>query len=90
MDISVGVTGYGDFESIYTEALPVTGRDGWGQKTPTVRELAEILQALPEEFQDLPVGRYVDEGIRGLKFETSYPREERDDVPGSTPHVQLW
>jgi hypothetical protein len=90
MDISVGRTEWGDFEPIDTASLPVTGCDGYGQKTPTVRELIDILKAIPEEFQDLPVGRYVDEGIRGIKYDTSYPREERDDVPGSTPHVQLW
>jgi hypothetical protein len=78
-----------DFEPIDTAELPVTGKDGYGQKTPTVRELTGILKAIPEEFQDLPVGRYADEGIRGIKFDTSFPREG-GGVDHSTPHVQLW
>lgn len=88
MEISVGVTEFGDFESIRTDRLPVTGKDGYGQKTPTVRELVAILQALPEQFQDLPVGRYCDAGIAGIKYETSFNREEGMD--DWTPHVQLW
>lgn len=88
MNITVRLTDWGDFEGIDTEALGVTGRDGYGQPTPTVRELIQILSALPEQFQDLPVGRYVDEGIRGIRFDTSFPHEEREG--GSTDHVQFW
>jgi hypothetical protein len=77
----------GGFEHVDTEMLPVTGRDGYGQKTPTVRELIEILKAIPEDCQDLPVVRYVDEGIRGIGYDTSFPRE---DAGRYTPHVQLW
>lgn len=90
MDITVGVTEWGSFEPIDTEPLGVTGRDGFGQPTPTVRELIAILQAIPEEFQDLPVGRYVDEGIRGICHRMSWPSEERRDASGSTEHVELW
>ena len=90
MDIVISADSEGDFGSIRTDSLGVTGRDGYGQPTPTVRELIAILQALPEQCQDLPVGRYVDEGIAGLKWDTSFPREERDDVHTSTTHIQLW
>lgn len=91
MDITVDVDPQtGDFGTIRIGDLPVTGRDGWGHETPTVRELIQILSALPEQFQDLPVGRYVDEGIAGIQYVDAFPREERDGVPTSTPHVQLW
>jgi hypothetical protein len=83
------MTVWGEFEPIDTDDLPVTGRDGYDQKTPTVRELTGILKAIPEEFQDLPVGRYAGEGIRGIKYDSSYRREE-GDLERSTPHVQLW
>lgn len=70
--------------------LPVTGRDGFGEKTPTVRELIEILSALPERFQDLPVARYCDDGIAGIDCESGYDREDRRDGPTCTMHVKLW
>jgi hypothetical protein len=88
MDINVTVAEYGDFDPIRISDLPVTGKDGYGEKTPTVRELIEILSALPEQFQDLPVARYCDEGISGISYDTSYPREEREG--GATAHVKLW
>ena len=78
----------GEFGTIRTEDLPVTGRDGHGEKTPTVRELIAILRALPGQFQDLPVGRYCDEGIAGISYAASYPGEEWEG--GSTAHVRLW
>lgn len=88
MDITVGVNEFDEFDPIDTGALGVTGRDGYGQPTPTVRELIQILSALPEQFQDLPVGRYVDEGIRGLKYELHFPSEEGMD--DWTAHVGMW
>ena len=88
MNVSVTVAEYGDFNTIRTENLPVTGKDGYGEKTPTVRELVDILQALPEQFQDLPVARYCDEGIAGISYDTSYHREESSSE--ATAHVQLW
>ena len=90
MDIAISADSEGDFGSIETATLGVTGRDGYGEPTPTVRELIAILQALPEQCMDLPVGRYCDEGIAGLKWDTSFPREERDDVHTSTRHVRFW
>lgn len=90
MDINITADNDGDFGSIRTADLGVTGRDGYGQPTPTVRELIAILSALPEQCMDLPVGRYCDDGIAGLKWDTSFPREERDEAPGSTIHVELW
>lgn len=88
MDISVAVTEWGDFDPIRTADLPVSGRDGDGQPTPTVRELAQILIALPEQFQDLPVTRYCDDGVAGIKHALYYAREE---APESwTEHVSLW
>jgi hypothetical protein len=88
VDITVTMAEYGDFDPIRTGDLPVTGKDGYGQPTPTVRELIEILSALPEQFQDLPVARYCDDGITGISYDTSYPREERQG--GATPHVKMW
>jgi hypothetical protein len=89
VDITVTVTEFGDFDPIRTGDLPVTGKDGHGQKTPTVRELADILRALPGQFQDLPVVRYVDEGVQGISYAVSYEREE--SIPDrATAHVQLW
>jgi hypothetical protein len=79
--------------AIETATLAVTGRDGEGRPTPTVRELAEILAALPERFQDLPVTRYCDEGIGGVDCELGYQSEERDHDPRMskyTLHVTLW
>lgn len=88
MNVTVTVAEYGDFYPIRIEDLPVTGKDGYGEPTPTVRELADILRALPEQFQDLPVARYCDEGVAGVSYDTSYSREEREG--GATAHVQLW
>lgn len=90
MDITVKLTEWGDFEGIDTKALGVTGRDGYGQPTPTVRELIEILQALPEQFQDLPVGRYGDEGIAGLQYKLHFYREEGTGPDNWTAHVGMW
>lgn len=86
--LTVNVTEWGDFDQIRTEELPVTGKDGDGQPTPTVRELIAILSALPEQFQDLPVARYCDDGIAGINHELHYGSEE--DPEGWTAHVQLW
>lgn len=70
------------------EGFPVTGRDGAGAPTPTVRELAAILRALPEEMQDWPVTRYCEEGVWGLQDKTGYEHEGgRDDY---TPHIAMW
>lgn len=90
MDFKITPGEDGDFDPIRTEFIGVSGTDGYGQPTPTVRELALILQALPGEVQDLPVGRYCDDGIMGISYEVCFSREERDDVHHSTPHVQLW
>ncbi len=78
----------GDFGSLRTEDLAVTGKDGYGKKTPTVRELARILRSLPGQVQDLPVARYCDEGVAGISYDTSYPRE--NGTGSSTTHVALW
>jgi len=83
----VSVDDWGEFDPIRTEDLPVSGRDGHGQKTPTVRELAAILSALPDQFQDLPVSRYCDEGVAGINYRLHYEREEHGDW---TAHVALW
>jgi hypothetical protein len=88
VDITVTVTEFGDFDPIRTGDLPITGKDGEGQKTPTVRELADILRALPEQFQDLPVARYCDDGIQGISYDTSYEREAGHNR--ATAHVKLW
>lgn len=88
MDVTVTVAEYGDFYPIRTENLPVTGKDGYGEPTPTVRELTDILRALPEQFQDLPVARYCDEGVAGISYDTSYHREESSNQ--ATTHVKLW
>lgn len=87
MDITVNTNEFGEFDPIDTETLGVTGRYGYGQPTPTVRELIMILQAIPEQFQDLPVGRYVNEGIRGLRHELHFPNEEGMD--NWTAHVGM-
>ena len=84
---TVSVDDLGGFGPIRTEDLPVSGRDGHGQKTPTVRELAAILAALPEQFQDLPVSRYCDEGVCGISYRLHYEREKADEW---TAHVSLW
>jgi len=88
IDVPVTVDECGDFDPIRTEDLPVTGKDGYGEPTPTVRELADILRALPEQFQDLPVARYCDEGVAGISYGTSYHREE--STSEATAHVRLW
>ena len=88
VNVTVTVAEYGDFGPIRTEDLPVTGKDGYGEPTPTVRELAGILRALPEQFQDLPVARYCDEGVAGISYGTSYHREE--STSEATAHVRLW
>jgi hypothetical protein len=90
VDVTVNISEWGEFDSIDTGALGVTGRDGYGQPTPTIRELTQILAALPEQFQDLPVGRYCDEGIRGLQYALHYPREDRTGIDSWTAHVRLW
>lgn len=82
------VNDLGEFDTIRTGDLPVSGRDGYGQKTPTVRELAAILASLPEEFQDLPVARYCSEGVAGISYRLHYEREEGAD--DWTAHVSLW
>ena len=72
--------------------LPVTGRDGYGEKTPTVRELIEILGKLPEKYQDLPVAVTSDEGIGTIRGFLGYGREERDPNPSTvkyTMHIRL-
>jgi hypothetical protein len=84
----VSVNDLGEFDPVCTEDFPVTGKDGYGQKTPTVREMAAILSALPEQFQDLPLTRYCDEGVAGINYRLSFEREDRDG--GSTAHVALW
>jgi hypothetical protein len=88
MDVTVTVAEYGDFDPIDIGALPVTGLDGYGRKTPTVRELAGILSALPGQFQDLPVVRYCDEGIQQVSYDVSYEHEE--GANRATAHVRLW
>lgn len=93
MDIPLPDTGDPLDLAIRTAELPVTGLDGYGQKTPTVRELIEILSALPEQFQDLPVSRYCDDGIAGIDCELGYESEERDPDPRMskyTLHVHFW
>ena len=72
--------------------LPVTGKDGHGQPAPTVRELAAILLALPAEFQDVPVARYCDDGVSGMRDEAGYESEHREDgwTGEWTRHVQMW
>jgi hypothetical protein len=88
MDISVTVDEYGYFDPIYVKDLPVSGIDGHGSPTPTVREFAEMLLALPEQFQGLPVTAYCDEGLGGIKHGLHYEREgDPDDWTG---HVKLW
>lgn len=87
MDITVAVSEFGDFDPIRTDRLPVTARDGHGAPTPTVRELADILRSLPEQFQDLPVTRYCDEGVAGISYRLHFERESGDSW---TAHVQLW
>jgi hypothetical protein len=82
----VSVDETGEF-SVNIEDLPVSGRDGGGRKTPTVRELAVILAALPGQFQDLPVSRYCDEGICGISYRLHYEHEE---LGKWTAHVGLW
>ncbi|MDE3075594.1 MAG: hypothetical protein KGJ86_09200 [Chloroflexota bacterium] len=83
----VTVNDIGEFDPIVTADLPVSGRDGDGEPTPTVREMAAILAALPEQFQDLPLMRYCNEGVCGISYRLHYEREESD---GWTAHVQLW
>lgn len=93
MDIPIPDSGDPLDLAIKTIALPVTGKDGYGQKTPTVRELIEILSALPEQFQGLPVSRYCDEGIGGVSCELGYESEERAPDPRIskyTLHIRLW
>lgn len=72
--------------------LPVTGKDGHGEPTPTVRELAAILLALPAELQDMPVARYCDDGVSGMRDEAGYRSEHREDgwTGDWTRHVQMW
>lgn len=77
----------GEFDPVRTEDLPVSGKDGHGQKTPTARELAAILSALPEDCRDLPVARYCDDGVAGISCRLHYERERGDEW---TAHVQLW
>jgi hypothetical protein len=86
--IEIAVSEWGEFDQIRTGNMPVTGRDGYGQKTPTVREMTAILAALPEQFQDLPLTRYCDEGVAGINYRPHYCREEGGE--GWTPHVSLW
>ena len=77
---------------ISTASLPVTGLDGYGEKTPTVRELAEILSNLPEQYQGLPVAISADEGIGTIRGVLGYYREERDPDPRTskyTLHIRL-
>lgn len=87
MDITTTANEFGDFDPIRMDQLPVTARDGHGAPTPTVRELADILRSLPEQFQDLPVARYCDEGVAGISCRLHYERESGDSW---TPHVGLW
>lgn len=87
MDITVTVSD-GYLDPIRTSDLPVTGRDGHGRPTPTVRELAEILLALPGRCQDMPVTRYCDEGVAGINHALHYERESGRDP--WTEHVALW
>lgn len=89
MDITVSINEFGEFDPIDTSVLGVTGRDGYGDPTPTVRELIAILRALPEHCMDLPVGRYGDEGIRGLNHKLHFPRQE-GPMEDWTAHVQFW
>lgn len=88
MDVTVNVTEWGDFDPIDTGGLGVTGEDGYGQPTPTVRELIAILQAIPEQFQDLPVIRYVNDGVRGIQHGRHYHDEH--DPEHWTEHVYMW
>ena len=81
------VNDIGEFDPIRTEDLPVSGKDGHGQKTPTVREMAALLASLPEQFQDLPLTRYCDEGVAGINYQLHYEREDGDNW---TAHVALW
>ena len=83
----VTVNDLGEFDTIRTDEIGVSGRDGYGQETPTVREMAAILAALPEQFQDLPVSRYCDEGVAGISCSLHYSREEGGEW---TAHVSLW
>jgi hypothetical protein len=87
MDVTTEANEFGEFDPIRTDKLPVSGRDGHRQPTPTVRELADILRSLPEQFQDLPVARYCDEGVAGIRYELHY---EKDAWDSWTAHVQLW
>ena len=93
MDVLIPESGNPLDLTIEMAALLVTGRDGNGQPTPTVRELAGILSALPEQFQELPVARYCDEGISGVVCELGYEPEERDPDPRMSKyalHIRLW
>ena len=83
----ISVNDIGEFDPIRTEDLPVSGRDGHGCKTPTVREMAALLSSLPDKFQDLPLTRYCDEGIAGINYQLHY---EREDSGNWTAHVALW
>ena len=87
MKFEVSVNDLGEFDPIRTDELPVSGRDGHGEKTPTVREMAVILAGLPEAFQDLPLTRYCDEGVAGISPRLHYEREDHGDW---TAHVGLW
>jgi hypothetical protein len=87
MDITTTINELGEFDPIRTDGLPVTGVDGDGRPTPTVRELADILRSLPEQFQDLPVTRYCDEGVAGISYRLHFERESGDSW---TAHVGLW
>lgn len=89
-DISITVNDWGEFDPVDVDDLPVTGKDGDGSKTPTVRELVAILRALPDQFQDLPVTRYCDDGISGIRHEVCYRREEGAGQGQHTAHVSLW
>lgn len=60
---TTSISTLGDGESVRMNSLAVTGRDEDGNPTPTVRELAAILQAIPERYQDLPVTVAGDEAI---------------------------
>lgn len=84
----VAVNDVSEFGPIRIDELSVTGKDGDGQPTPTVRELIAILSALPEQFQDLPVSRYCSEGVSGISYGLHYEREE--GMENWTAHVGLW
>jgi hypothetical protein len=86
VDIKVTVDESGGFDPIRTDDLPVSGKDGHGQKTPTVRELAAILSSLPGQFQELPVTRYCDEGVAAVDHSLNY---ERDPWDRRTAHIAL-